>query len=71
MKKAITIAAAALFFLAGNMSLNAKTELHDEEEYYYGWITSCGVDVVFSFPFELDDDTCVEFLDVFEDIFCN
>ena len=71
MKKAITIVAAALFFIAGAMNLNAKNKLNEEDEFYYGWITSCGIDVVFSFPFELDDEACVDFLDFFEDIFCD
>ncbi len=66
MKKTVTLAAAALFLTVGAMKLSAKVDKH-----YYGFITSCGVDVCLEFPFEVDDEFCVVYLDNLEDLYCN
>lgn len=71
MKKAISFVAAALFFVAGAMNLNAKNRVQEEEVYCYAWLTSCGVEVCYEFPFEMGEDFFVGFLDVLEDVYCN
>ncbi|MBR1698922.1 MAG: hypothetical protein IJ714_03950 [Bacteroidales bacterium] len=71
MKKAITIAAAALLLVAGAMNLSAKNCAQDEKTYCYGFITSCGIEACLEFPFELDAEFCVVYLDNLEDYYCN
>ena len=64
MKKTI-ILAALLLLTAGVTRLSAE-----EEDYYYGFITSCGEEDFVICDSEMDDDECVEWLDWFEYIYC-
>ena len=72
MKKIIAIAAAASLFIASAMNINAKSKVQVEEEgVCYAWLTSCGIEICYEFPFDMGDDFLVEFMDVLEDIFCD
>lgn len=39
-------------------------------EYHYAFMTSCGVTVYKSFPYELSDEQCLSLFDGFENTYC-
>ena len=65
MKKIIALAAAALFLIVGALKLNAQENWH-----YYGFLTSCGVDVCIGVPCEWDENLRIAYLNFLEDTFC-
>lgn len=42
----------------------------NEPEYHYGWITTCGVEVYRTLPYELSDEQCADLMDLYEEIYC-
>ena len=47
----------------------AKAEEEVTEEYHYGYILSCTT-FYDTWPFELDEDMCVFYLELYEEFFC-
>lgn len=66
MKRTIAFLATAILFLTSTVSLKAE-----EEDYYYGFITSCGVEDLVISEDEMSDDEALEWLDWFEEIYCD
>lgn len=67
MKKTIAFLAAAILFLGSAATLKSA----EQKDYIYGFITSCGVvDYVISEEIMCDDEA-LEWLDWFEEIYCD
>lgn len=67
MKKILALAAAAVLLLAGASKLNAQPE----EDYYYGFITSCGVEDYVISEHEMEDVEALDWADWFEFYYCD
>ncbi len=67
MKKVFALAAFAALLLVGASKLNARVE---QEEYHYGFITTCGPIVYMDMAEELTDDECVDLCLFFDDYYC-
>ncbi|SKC42379.1 hypothetical protein SAMN06298214_0543 [Bacteroidales bacterium WCE2004] len=65
MKKVSALVSAAILLLAGSSKLNAQVE-----EYYYGFITSCGTVEYVDTCYEMSDEECLEWFDLFEYLDC-
>lgn len=66
MKKVFALAALAAMLLVGASKLNAQID----EEYYYGFITSCGTEAYMDMPYEMSDEECLFWMDFYEWIDC-
>lgn len=42
----------------------------EENEYHYSWMTTCGVTVHITLPYELTDEQCADLMDLYEDMYC-
>ena len=48
----------------------ATPSFSDDPEHHYAFMTTCGITIYITLPYELTDVQCADLMDLYEDMYC-